>query len=98
METINQQSFDQVAFAETLHRGVKRLLKAIRAEYSLTQKLEEAKKEKEIASEFIGTKITALSDGELQILARNYPDIEKFIGIILEGRKETVSENSEATQ
>jgi hypothetical protein len=98
MERINQVSFSEVAFAESLHRGIKRLLKAIRAEYSLTQKLEEAKKEKEIASEFIGTKITALSDGELQILARNYPDIEKFIGIILEGRKETVSENSEATQ
>ena len=44
MERINQVSFSEVAFAESLHRGIKRLLKAIRAEYSLTQKLEEAKK------------------------------------------------------
>ena len=98
MEKINQQSFDEIQCAQSLHRGIKRLLKAIRTEYSLTQKLEEAKKEKEIASEFIGTKITPLSDDELQIMARNYPDIEKFIGILIEGRKETVSENGQANK
>jgi len=49
---INQVSFNEVAFAETLHQGVKRLLKAIRTEQSLTQRLEEAAKEKALASDF----------------------------------------------
>jgi hypothetical protein len=86
---INQQSFTQVAFAETLHRGVKRLLKAIHAEYLLTQKLDAAVKEKEAAIEFVGKNLVPLSDAELLILAKNYPDIERFIGHMLESRKET---------
>jgi len=93
---INQVSFNEVAFAETLHQGVKRLLKAIRTEQSLTQRLEEAAKEKALASDFIGKNLMLLSDDELKTLARNYPDVEKFIDILIEGRSETVSENFEA--
>jgi len=37
-----------------------------------------------------------LSDDELKTLARNYPDVEKFIDILIEGRSEMVSENFEA--
>ena len=36
---INQESFTQVAFAENLHRHIKRFLKSIRTEYRLTQQL-----------------------------------------------------------
>jgi hypothetical protein len=93
---INQVSFNEVAFAETLHQGVKRLLKAIRTEQSLTQRLEEAAKEKALASDFIGKNLMLLSDDELKTLARNYPDVEKFIDILIEGRSEMVSENFEA--
>jgi len=56
---INQDSFTQVAFAESLHRGIKRLFKAARAEKLLTEKLEAAAKEKEEASDFIREKIGA---------------------------------------
>ena len=46
MSAINQQSFVEVAFAENLHRGIKRLLRAFRAEHLLVEKLEAAVKEK----------------------------------------------------
>jgi hypothetical protein len=92
MERISQESFNQVLFAERLHRGIKRFLKAIRTEHLLTQRLQEATKEKELASEFIGTNLIPLSDEELSTLKLNFPDVEKFIDTVLESRK--VSENS----
>ena len=96
METINQQSFDQVAFAQTLHEGIHRLTKAVRAEQSLTQRLEEAKKERGLAGDFIAEKLMPLSDDELKILKANFPDVAKFIDYMLESQPETVSENGEA--
>jgi hypothetical protein len=85
---INQDSFTQVAFAENLHRSIKRVNKAFRAEEILIQKLEGAKKEKEIATDLIFDKLLPVSDDELKILARNYPDVESFINIFIETRKE----------
>jgi hypothetical protein len=85
---INQDSFTQVAFAENLHRSIKRVNKAFRAEEILIQKLEGAKKEKEIATDLIFDKLLPVSDDELKILARNYPDAESFINIFIETRKE----------
>ena len=85
---INQDSFTQVAFAENLHRSIKRVNKAFRAEEILIQKLEGAKKEKEIATDLIFDKLLPVSDDELKILARNYPDTESFINIFIETRKE----------
>ena len=95
---INQQSFDQVQFAESLHRKIKRFLKAIKAEYLLTKKLNEAAHEKETAGDLMCKDLMPLSGDELRLLAENYPDIEKFIGILIEGRKETVSENGRANK
>jgi hypothetical protein len=86
---INQDSFTQVAFAENLHRSIKRVNKAYRAEEILIQKLEVAKVEKEIATDLIFDKLLPVSDDELKILARNYPDAESFINIFIESRKET---------
>jgi len=85
---INQISFDQVQFAENLHRSIKRVNKAFRAEEVLTQKLEATKKEKEIATDLIFDKLLPVSDDELKILARNYPDAESFINIFIESRKQ----------
>jgi hypothetical protein len=95
---INQDSFTQVAFAESLHRGIKRLFKAARAEKLLTEKLEAAAKEKEEASDFIREKLVPLSDEELSILGKNFPDVERFVNTLIESRKETVSENTEGAK
>ena len=85
---INQDSFTQVAFAENLHRSIKRVNKAFRAEEILIQKLEAAQTEKQIATDLIFDKLLPVSDDELKILARNYPDVESFINIFIETRKE----------
>ena len=91
---INQESFTQVAFAENLHRHIKRFLKSIRTEYRLTQQLEAATQEKEVASDLVFESLAPLTDNELLTLAKNYPDCEKFISLVLESRKEN-SENAE---
>ena len=97
MEII-QDSFTQVQFAESLHRSIKRLLRAIHAEYLLSQKLEAAAQEKEVAGDFVFKSLAPLADTELLILAKNYPDCEKFIGLLLDSRKETISENNEVSK
>jgi len=92
---INQDSFIQVRFAESLHRGIKRLMRAFRAQELLTQKLEAAKKEKESASDFIGKNLVPLSDDELKIMAQHYPDVSRFIDTLIKSRSEGNSENGE---
>jgi len=95
---INQDSFTQVAFAENLHRHIKRFLKSIRTEYRLTQQLEAAAQEKEVASDFVFKSLAPLTDTELLILAKNFPGIEKFLSLVLESRKEIVAKNAEVTK
>ena len=91
---IDQDSFDKVQFAENLRRKIKRFLKAIKSEFLLTKKLEEATKEKETAGDLMCKDLMPLSDDELLILAKNFPDIEKFITIFIQSRKEK-AENAE---
>jgi hypothetical protein len=91
---IDQDSFDKVQFAEILRRKIKRFLKAIKSEFLLTKKLEEATKEKETAGDLMCKDLMPLSDDELLILAKNFPDIEKFITIFIQSRKEK-AENAE---
>jgi hypothetical protein len=86
---INQESFTQVAFAENLHRHIKRFLKSIRTQQILKQKLEAATEEEKVAGDILFKNLESVSDDELLILAANYPDVKHFIDFLVEGRKET---------
>jgi hypothetical protein len=95
---INQDSFAQVAFAGRFHQSIKRYLKAYRAEQILIHKLEAAKKETEIAVDIAFESLVSIPDDELLILAKNYPDVEEYINLFIETRKEAVSKNTEGAK
>ena len=98
MEKFNQESFAQVAFAESLHQSIRRLLKAGRAEELLTQKLEEAKKEKDLAGDYLFKNLTPLNPDELRTLKKNYPGDSRFIDTWIKSLSKTGSENGESNK
>ena len=80
-----------------LHQEIKRLLKAIRAQEILKEKLEAAALEEKTAGDILFKNLESVSRDELLILVEHYPDVEKFIDYLVEEPKKT-SENGEVTK
>lgn len=94
---INDQAFEVVQFAGHLHQEIKRLLKAIRAQEILKEKMEAAAIEEKAAYDIVVKNLESVSRDELLILVEHYPDVEKFIDYLVEEPKKT-SENGEVTK
>jgi len=95
------EAFDQVVpheflFANKVRGNIGRLFKAARTERCLNQRLEKVRKEKELAANFLGEKLMPLSDEDLKTLIRKYPDLGRFVNILIESRKEMASKDGEA--